>query len=88
VHDVGDLQDPIAEDKYLTLKVEPADEANLQGDYCDLLFEAVADLVNNAVKFTPEDRRASSSPWFAVRPRLALVFRLYFLAIRGDPCAL
>jgi signal transduction histidine kinase len=53
VHDVGDLYDPIAEDKRVTLRVEAADEAIVHGDR-DLLFEAVANLVNNAVKFTPE----------------------------------
>jgi signal transduction histidine kinase len=53
VHDVSDLYDPIAEDKRVTLRVEVADEAIVYGD-ADLLFEAVANLVGNAVKFTPE----------------------------------
>jgi signal transduction histidine kinase len=54
VHEVGDLYDPIAEDKSvsLSLRVEAADEASVHGDR-DLLFEAVANLVDNAVKFTP-----------------------------------
>jgi signal transduction histidine kinase len=56
VHDVGDLYHPIAEDKYITLKVEAAGEAIVHGDR-DLLFEAVANLVSNAVKFCPEGGR-------------------------------
>ena len=56
IHDVGDLYDPIAEDKRVTLRVEAADETIVRGDR-DLLFEAVANLVNNAVKFTPEGGR-------------------------------
>src|ERR1700722_10265640 len=53
VREVGDLYEPIAEDKHVTLQVEAADEATVHGDR-DLLFEAVANLVDNAVKFTPE----------------------------------
>jgi signal transduction histidine kinase len=54
--EVGDLYDPIAEDKRVTLRVEAADEATVHGDR-DLLFEAVANLVDNALKFTPEGGR-------------------------------
>ena len=53
VREVGDLYDPIAEDKRVTLRIDAADEATVRGDR-DLLFEAVANLVDNAVKFTPE----------------------------------
>jgi len=56
LREVGDLYDPIAEDKRVTLRVEAADEAPVHGDR-DLLFEAVANLVDNAVKFTPEGGR-------------------------------
>jgi signal transduction histidine kinase len=56
VREVGDLYDPIAEDKGLTLQVETADDATVHGDR-DLLFEAVANLVDNAVKFTPKGGR-------------------------------
>jgi len=54
--EVGDLYDPIAEDKGVALRVEAVDEAIVHGDR-DLLFEAVANLVDNAVKFTPEGGR-------------------------------
>jgi signal transduction histidine kinase len=50
------LHEPIAEDKHVTLRIEAADEAIVHGDR-DLLFEAVVNLVDNAVKFTPEGGR-------------------------------
>src|ERR1700722_15883940 len=52
VQEVGDLYDPIAEDKQVTLHVASEGNATV---YCDrdLLFEAVMNLVDNAVKFTP-----------------------------------
>jgi signal transduction histidine kinase len=58
VREVGELYEPIAEDKRVMLQVEVADEATVHGDR-DLLFEAVANLVDNAVKFTPEDGRVA-----------------------------
>ena len=56
IHEVGDLFDPIAEDKGVTLRVETPEGACVHGDR-DLLFEAVTNLVDNAVKFTPEGGR-------------------------------
>jgi PAS domain S-box-containing protein len=56
IRDVGDLYGPIAEDKGVTLWAEAPDGATVQGDR-DLLFEAVVNLVDNAVKFTPEGGR-------------------------------
>ena len=53
LREVGDLYDPITENKGVTLEVEALDGAIVRGDR-DLLFEAVANLVDNAVKFTPE----------------------------------
>jgi PAS domain S-box-containing protein len=56
IREVGDLYDPIAEDKGVILRVEAPDGATVNGDR-DLLFEAVVNLVDNAVKFTPEGGR-------------------------------
>ncbi len=56
LREVGDLYEPIAEDKRVILRVEAAVEATVNGDR-DLLFEAVTNLVDNAVKFTPERGR-------------------------------
>jgi len=58
VREVGELYEPIAEDKRVTFQVEVAGEATVQGDR-DLLFEAVANLVDNAVKFTPDGGRVT-----------------------------
>jgi signal transduction histidine kinase len=52
LHEVGELYEPIAEDKRVRLRVDVAVDAIVRGDR-DLLFEAIANLVDNAVKFTP-----------------------------------
>jgi PAS domain S-box-containing protein len=56
IREAGDLYEPIAENKGVTLRVEAPDGAVAHGDR-DLLFEAVANLLDNAVKFTPEGGR-------------------------------
>jgi signal transduction histidine kinase len=53
VREVCDLYEPIAEDKNVALRVECTNDAAVRGDR-DLLFEAVANLVDNAIKFTPK----------------------------------
>ncbi|MET4484446.1 ATP-binding protein, partial [Bradyrhizobium sp. F1.13.3] len=56
VREVGDMYEPIAEDRGISLLVQSPDELNVYGDR-DLLIEAVANLVDNAVKFTPAGGR-------------------------------
>jgi signal transduction histidine kinase len=56
VREVGDLYEPIAEEKGVTLEIDTHDEVTVHGDR-DLLLEAVANLVDNAVKFTPKGGR-------------------------------
>ena len=56
VREVGDLYEPIAEEKCVALQVKVSDEATALGDR-DLLLEAIANLVDNAVKFTPAGGR-------------------------------
>jgi signal transduction histidine kinase len=52
LHEVVELYEPIAEHKDVTLRVDATDDAVVRGDR-DLLFEAIANLVDNAVRFTP-----------------------------------
>ena len=52
LREVGDIYEPIAENKDVTLTVDAPVELSVHGDR-DLLIEAVANLVDNAVKFTP-----------------------------------
>jgi signal transduction histidine kinase len=52
VREVGDMYEPIAEDKGIALRIHSPQEISVHGDR-DLLIEAVANLVDNAVKFTP-----------------------------------
>ncbi|WP_029587611.1 HAMP domain-containing sensor histidine kinase [Bradyrhizobium sp. URHD0069] len=56
VREVGELYDPIAENKGITLHIDLAHAPTVDGDR-DLLMEAVVNLVDNAVKFTPEGGR-------------------------------
>jgi signal transduction histidine kinase len=56
VREVGDLYEPIAEDKRVAFAVGADEDVTVRGDR-DLLFEAIANLVDNAVKFTPEGGR-------------------------------
>jgi signal transduction histidine kinase len=53
LREVCDIYEPIAEDKNVDLRVKVAEALNVLADR-DLLFEAVANLVDNAVKFAPE----------------------------------
>jgi len=53
LREVCDIYEPIAENKNINLRVEAGHLLNVRGDR-DLLLEAVANLVDNAIKFTPE----------------------------------
>ncbi len=51
--EVCDIYEPIAENKNINLQFEVEHQLNVRGDR-DLLLEAIANLVDNAIKFTPE----------------------------------
>jgi signal transduction histidine kinase len=53
LREVAEFYEPIAEDKKISFTVDAGEHLHVHGDR-DLLFEAVANLVDNAVKFTPE----------------------------------
>jgi signal transduction histidine kinase len=58
LREVCDIYEPIAENKNVDLRVEVRHRLGVLGDR-DLLLEAVANLVDNAIKFTPEGGRVS-----------------------------
>jgi signal transduction histidine kinase len=53
LREVYDIYEPIAENKNIDLRVQVRHRLDVRGDR-DLLFEAVANLVDNAIKFTPD----------------------------------
>ena len=60
LREVADLYEPFTEEKRLALSVKTDSELMVRGDR-DLLFEAVVNLVDNAIKFTPEGGRIELS---------------------------
>ena len=56
LQEVRELYEPIAEDKGITLRADIVHAPIVEADR-DLLMEAIANLVDNAVKFTPEGGR-------------------------------
>ena len=53
VADIADLYEPVASDRNIELRLEAIEGAKTRGDR-DLLFQAICNLVDNAVKYTPE----------------------------------
>jgi signal transduction histidine kinase len=60
VREVAELYEPIADDKSISLHIDLMHTPTVDGDR-DLLMEAIVNLVDNAVKFTPEGGRVEIS---------------------------
>ena len=54
--DVGELYAPVAEEKGVTLEIAPSGTAMIEGNR-SLISQALANLVDNAIKYTPADGR-------------------------------
>jgi signal transduction histidine kinase len=62
VHGVGELYEPVAEEKGLTLKAEAGGPAKIRGNR-ELLSQALANLTDNAIKYAaPVDGLAEGAP--------------------------
>jgi signal transduction histidine kinase len=61
-NDIGELYEPLAEEKGITLKVEAGEAAPVNGNR-ELISQAVANLVDNAIKYTEQpDKVAGGAP--------------------------
>jgi signal transduction histidine kinase len=56
IREVADMYEPMAEDKGIALLINSLHELSVRGDR-DLLIEAIANLVDNAIKYTPAGGR-------------------------------
>jgi signal transduction histidine kinase len=61
-NDIGELYEPLAEEKGITLKVEAGEVAPVNGNR-ELISQALANLVDNAIKYTEQpDKAAGAAP--------------------------
>ncbi len=73
VAEVFDFYQPVADEHGVTLALEPAGgDATLSGDR-DLLFEAIGNLLDNAIKFTPSGGRVLVRVHDGARPGLTII---------------
>jgi signal transduction histidine kinase len=60
VRGVGELYEPVADDKGLTLRVDAAEGAKIKGNR-ELLSQALANLVDNAIKYAAPKAEAAAA---------------------------
>ena len=66
-HDIGELYEPLAEEKGMTLRVEAAAPAPLRGNW-ELISQALANLVDNSIKYAvPRDTSNGEPAQIVVR---------------------
>jgi signal transduction histidine kinase len=75
--EVAEFYQPLAESKFVEMTIEAAEPIPVRGDE-DLMREAISNLVDNAVKFTPEGGR--------VRVEAAMVEGLPWVAVSDTGC--
>jgi signal transduction histidine kinase len=69
---VGDLYEPLADDKGLALRVEAAEAAPVRGNR-ELISQALANLVDNAIKYAaPASPRADGAPVNGAQPEIVV----------------
>lgn len=66
IHDIADLYEPVAEDRGIALKFVATSKVMVRGNR-SLLARAAANLVENALKYTPQNGAVTVSAW--VEPR-------------------
>ncbi len=60
IEDVVEFYEPLAEDRHQQLTVDPGTTLRTMGDR-DLLFQALANIIENAIKYTPRDGQITVS---------------------------
>jgi signal transduction histidine kinase len=72
VREVGELYEPIADEKSIILRLDLAHAPTVDGDR-DLLMEAIVNIVDNAIKFTPQGGRVEISLFRAAEESIVRV---------------
>lgn len=70
IHDIADLYEPAAEDRGIALKFVAKTPVMVRGNR-SLLARAAANLVENALKYTPQNGAVTVSAWIDPRDRMA-----------------
>lgn len=66
IHDIADLYEPVAEDRGIVLRFVAPSRVTVRGNR-SLLARAAANLVENAIKYTPKNGNVTVSAWLSPR---------------------